>query len=144
MIGGRVSGRGGFTLIEVLIAMAIVAILAGLAYPQYTEYTRKARRSEIAAVLVEEAQKLERFYSRAGQYSNAPGPPARAHEVSTGNAFYVINADRSEQAFVLQATPVAGTLMSGDRCGGFLIENTGRRDNVGLSGDASVQGCWGR
>ncbi|TDV65790.1 type IV pilin protein [Pseudomonas sp. LP_7_YM] len=134
----------GFTLIELLIAVAIIAILAAVAYPTYTEHTRKIRRSQIAAVLVEEAHKLERFHSRAGQYSDVTGPPAREHAVSEGNGFYVIEAKRSEQMFVLKAMPIGGTLMSGDKCGAFVLENTGRRDNQGMSGDASVQGCWGR
>lgn len=134
----------GFTLIELLITIVLVAILAAIAYPTYTEHTKKTRRSEIAGVLVEEAQRLERFFSRAGQYSNASGPPIREHEVAAGNAYYAISAERSEQTFVLTAMPIAGTLMSGDRCGGFVLENTGRHDNVGMSGDASVQTCWGR
>lgn len=139
------SKRGkGFTLIELLIAIAVVAILAAIAYPTYTEHTKKTRRSEIAGVLVEEAQRLERFFSRAGQYSNTAGPPVREHEVAFGNAFYAISAERSEQAFVLTAMPVAGTLMSGDRCGGFVLENTGKHNNVVMSGDASVAECWGR
>ena len=145
MSGRQLSSHDqGFTLIELLIAIAVVAILAAMAYPTYTEHTKKTRRSEIAGVLVEEAQRLERFFSRAGQYSNAVGPPIREHEVSGGNAYYAISAERSEQTFVLTAMPVAGTLMSGDRCGGFVLENTGRHDNVGMSGDASVQTCWGR
>jgi len=134
----------GFTLIELLITIVLVAILAAIAYPTYTEHTKKTRRSEIAGVLVEEAQKLERFFSRAGQYSNTSGPPIREHEVAAGNAYYAISAERSEQTFILTAMPIAGTLMSGDRCGGFVLENTGRHDNVGMSGDASVQTCWGR
>lgn len=136
--------RTGFTLIELLIAVAIVAILATVAYPQYTEYTRKIRRSEIAGVLVEEAQKLERFHSRAGQYSDVTGPPAFSHEVSWGNGFYQITAERSERGFLLTAQPLAGGVMAGDACGSFVLSNTGRRDNVGMSGAASVSGCWGR
>jgi type IV pilus assembly protein PilE len=136
--------NGGFSMIELLIAVAIVAILAGVAYPAYTEYSKKTRRSEIATVLVEEAQKLERFYSRAGQYSDATGPPAHTHEVATGNGFYAIEAERAEETFVLVAAPLPGALMAGDRCGRFVLHNTGRRDNVGMSGDASVQRCWGR
>lgn len=141
---GDIARGSGFTLIELLIAVGIIAILAAIAYPQYSEYTRKTRRSEIASVLVEEAQRLERFHSRAGQYTDAIGPPAREHEVSAGNDFYSINAERSERTFVLVATPMAGTVMSGDRCGGFVLDNTGRRDNVGMSGEASVGACWGR
>jgi type IV pilus assembly protein PilE len=145
MSGQSTSRRGkGFTLIELLITIVLVAILAAIAYPTYTEHTKKTRRSEIAGVLVEEAQRLERFFSRAGQYSNASGPPIREHEVAAGNAYYAISAERSEQTFILTAMPIAGTLMSGDRCGGFVLENTGRHDNVGMSGDASVQTCWGR
>ena len=137
-------GNQGFTLIELLIAVAIVAILAAVAYPAYIEHSRKARRSEIAALLVAEAHTLERFYSQAGQYSDVQGPPARKHEVSEGNDFYAIEGQRTEQTFVLAAIPKGGALMSGDRCGGFLLDNTGRRDNVELSGEASVQLCWGR
>lgn len=134
----------GFTLIELLIAIAIVAILAAVAYPQYSEYTRKTRRSEIAGVLVEEAQKLERFHSRAGQYSDVSGPPAFSHEVSKGNAFYRIGAERKERTFTLTASPIGGGIMGGDACGSFVLENTGRRDNLGMSGAASVARCWGR
>lgn len=143
MKGARMTERG-FTLIELLIAVALIAILAAIAYPSYTEHLRKTRRAEIAALLVEEAHRLERFYSRAGQYTNTQGPPVREHEVSVGNGFYAIEAERSEQGFKLVAIPMAETLMAGDRCGGFVLENTGKRDNVGVSGDASVQGCWGR
>jgi type IV pilus assembly protein PilE len=134
----------GFSIIELVIAVAIVAILAGVAYPAYAEQVKKTRRAEVAAVLVEEAQRLERFHSRSGQYSDSPGPPAHKHEVSVGNEFYGITAERTERTFVLLAMPVAGAQMAGDRCGGFVLENTGKRDNVGMSGDASVQQCWGR
>lgn len=138
------TARRGFTLIELLIAIAIVAILAAVAYPQYSEYTRKTRRAEIAAVLVEEAQKLERFHSRAGQYSDVSGPPAFSHEVSVGNAFYRIDAERKERTFTLTASPIGGGMMGGDACGSFVLESTGRRNNLGMSGAASVSGCWGR
>ncbi len=134
----------GFTLVELLIAVAIIAILASVAYPAYSEHTRKARRAEIAMLLIEEAHKLERFYSRAGQYHNAVGPPALEREVSSGNGFYAINAVRAERTFVLTATPVAGASMSGDKCGGFVLDQTGRRDNEDLSDNASVEFCWGR
>lgn len=137
------NGRG-FTLIELLIAIAVVAILASIAYPAYSEHVRKVRRAEIAALLIDEAHRLERFYSRAGQYSDSQGPPARQHEVSEGNAFYAIEAERSEQVFVLKALPRPGEPMSGDRCGGFVLDHTGRRDNLGMAGDASVERCWGR
>ncbi len=134
----------GFTLIELLIVLVIASILATLAYPQYGEYVKRVRRSEIAALLVEEAQRLERFYTRTGKYSDDAGPPALTHEVSDGNAFYLINAERSEQMFLITATAVDKAMMSGDKCGSFVLSNTGRRHNAGLSGAATVGQCWGQ
>jgi type IV pilus assembly protein PilE len=133
----------GFTLIELMIVVGVIGILAAVGYPNYTEYVKKTRRSEIAALLIEEAHKLERFYSKTGQYTDVPGPPARDHQVSAGNDFYAIKPQRHEETFVLTATPSSGAML-GDKCGAFVLENTGRRDNQGLSGGASVLGCWGR
>lgn len=133
----------GFTLMELLIVVAVIGILAAVGYPNYTEYVKKTRRSEVAALLIEEAQRLERFYSKTGQYTDFIGPPAREHQVSQGNAFYAVTAQRTQHAFVLTATASAA-LMQGDKCGRFVLENTGRRDNVGTSADASVLQCWGR
>lgn len=133
----------GFTLIELMIVVAVIGILAAVGYPNYIEYVKKTRRSEVALLLTEEAQRLERFYSRTGQYTDYVGPPAREHQVSHGNAFYAVTAQRTEQTFVLTAT-ASQALMQGDKCGGFVLENTGKRDNVGMLGDASVLGCWGR
>lgn len=134
----------GFTFIELLIAVAIVAILAAVAYPQYNEYSKKARRSQISGLLVQEAQKLERYHSRAGQYADHPGPPAMSHEVSAGNEFYTVRVERAEHRFELTATPNGGTMMSADACGSFVLDHTGKRDNQGASGGASVGRCWGR
>lgn len=133
----------GFTLIELLIVVGVIGILAAIGYPNYTEHVKKTRRSEIAALLIDEAHKLERFYSKTGQYSDFPGPPPRNHQVSAGNEFYAIKPQRTEVTFILTATPSTGPML-GDKCGAFVLEHTGRRDNQGLSGGASVLGCWGR
>jgi type IV pilus assembly protein PilE len=58
----------GFTLIELMIAVAIVGILAAIAYPQYVEYVRKGRRAECRSALLVGAQKMEKFYSNNNQY----------------------------------------------------------------------------
>ncbi len=130
----------GFTLIELLIVFAITGILAGVAYPGYTEYVKRAHRADISGLLTDSAQQLERFYSRNGQYSDVVGPPAVTLEVSAGNGVYAITAKREVQSFELVAMPVAGGVMGGDRCGGFVMDNVGTRGNVGGQGE----GCWGR
>jgi len=137
-----VSRQRGFTLIEMMIVIAIVGILAAIAYPSYTDYVKRAHRSDIAGLLTETAQQLERFYSRNGQYSDVAGPPAVVLEITQGNRVYALVAEREVQAFKLIATPVAAGMMSGDKCGGFVMDGVGRRANVGAWEVSEV--CWGR
>jgi type IV pilus assembly protein PilE len=134
----------GFTLIELMIVVAIVGILAAIAYPSYTEYVKRTHRAEIASLLMEQTQALERFFSRNGQYSDVPasgGNPARPLTLSQGNAYYKISAERADQTFTLTATPIAASMMNGDKCGNFIITNTGRISN---STNLASKDCWGR
>jgi type IV pilus assembly protein PilE len=136
----------GFTLIELMIAVAIVGILASIAYPAYTEYVKRAHRAEIANLLSEQAQALERFYSQNGRYDNIPatgGRPAVTLTLSQGNAYYTIPAggSRAAQTYTLTAVPIPGAMMNGDKCGSFILESTGRISN---STNLPSKDCWGR
>lgn len=127
----------GFTLIELLIAIAIIAVLAGVAYPGYTGHVKKAYRAEVSALLIEQAQYLERFYARNGTFIDAGG-------VSTGNDRYRITAALNPQDFRLVATPVIDSVMVGDPCGDFSLTSTGARTNPGAAPHMSRQTCWGQ
>ena len=131
----------GFTLIELMIVVAIVAILAAVAYPSYIDYMKSTHRAEIAELLSEQTQNLERFYSKNGTYSGtAPTVPT----VSAGNSYYTIAATLDAQDFTLAATAIAGSMMVGDKCGGFTITNTGQRTNPGATAGVTSKDCWGR
>ncbi|CAM3265558.1 pilus assembly protein [Pseudomonas floridensis] len=127
----------GVTLIELMIVVAIVGILAAVAYPSYTEYVRRTHRAEIASLLSEQTQALERFYSRTGSYKNATG-------VSGGNSYYTIAPVINDADFTLTATPSGNAMMNGDKCGSFVIKNTGEYSNTGASSGVTKKDCWGR
>jgi type IV pilus assembly protein PilE len=128
----------GFTLIEIMIVIAIIGIVITIGYPSLTEYMKKARRTEIASLLSEQAQILERHYSKSNVYSSVTG-------LSTGNDFYTITATTlTDQAFTLTAGRRTGSSMATDKCGDFRIDNTGKRDIVNAAAGVTAKDCWGR
>ena len=132
----RRSNRG-FTLIEIMIVIAIIGIVITIGYPSLTEYVKKGRRTEVAGLLSEQAQLLERFYSKNNVYTNATG-------LSAGNDFYTITPTLTDQTFLLTAVRKTGTAMATDRCGDFTITNTGVRSMANAASGLTSKDCWGR
>ena len=127
----------GFTLIEIMIVIAIIGIVITIGYPSLTEYVKKGRRTEVAGLLSEQAQILERFYSKSNVYTGATG-------LSAGNDFYTITPALTDQAFKLTAVRKAGSAMATDKCGNFTITNTGVRSMENAAAGVTTKDCWGR
>ncbi|HGH6962084.1 TPA: type IV pilin protein, partial [Neisseria meningitidis] len=60
----------GFTLLELMIAVAILGILTLITYPSYKTYIRRVRLSEVKSTLLMNAQNLERYYRQKGTFDN--------------------------------------------------------------------------
>ena len=127
----------GFTLIEIMIVIAIIGIVITIAAPSYTEYLKKGRRAEVVSLLSEQAQILERFYTRNNVYTGATG-------LSAGNDFYTLTPTITDQTFVLTATRKSGTSMATDKCGDFTLTNTGVRGMNNATTGLTTKYCWGR
>jgi type IV pilus assembly protein PilE len=136
----------GFTLIELMIVVAVVGILSAIAYPSYVNSVRKGARAEARGTLLEAAQFMERYYAANNRYdtgvTGAPNPtlPARLASVPNGaiNPRYSISVAASATGYTLTAT-AQGT-MSNDVCGNLTLTGTGVR---GITGTGStVQNCW--
>ena len=128
----------GVTLIELIIAVAVVAILAAIAFPSYQEQMRKTRRADGKAELMETAQQLERCYTRFSRYNDGNCGVALPSNSSEG--YYVVSAAAiTASAFTLDATP-QGAQANDTRCGVLRLTSTGQQGSQGQSTDANE--CW--
>ena len=103
-LGGAVKG---FTLIELMVVVAVVAILASIALPSYQEQMRKSRRAQAKADLVEYAQMAERHFTVNNTYVGFTLPSTQSPRESGATARYTLNANTSATAFTLTATAQA-------------------------------------
>lgn len=141
----------GFTLIQVIVALAIVSILAGVAYPSYQESVRKGKRTEGRAALYELLQQEERFYSRYNSYigfsSESTDEEEKNFKWYSGDtpkkSAYEIKAepcknDTIQNCVVLTATPGTGKVDSNYRdpiCGVLTLSSAGEKT-------ADSPECW--
>lgn len=130
----------GFTLIELMIVVAIVGILVAIGYPAYSEYVLRSNRTDARSVLMDTAQRLERCMSTYGAYNNANC--AVAFPTNSPEGLYSIaaaDANITATTFTLVARPVAGRAQATDaKCTSFSLTQAGARNATGT--DAA--NCW--
>jgi type IV pilus assembly protein PilE len=147
----------GHTLLEILVALAIVAALASIAQASYTQFVVGARRLDAREALSTLAAAQERHYLRharyavrllgdasAGPQTRTPGPDEATLPLPDTSAqrFYriaIVAAD--DESYRLEARPQGSQLRDRD-CAVFTIEATGRRSAHDASGADSTRRCW--
>ena len=146
----------GFTLIELMIAVAIVALLAAFAVPQYGRYVERSKRTDATTGLTKIAAELERCYTQFGRYNRADctfdlvqnGALVEdvSHEDLLGGIVseegdYDLTITGAAQTYVLTAT-ATGSQANDDTCDTFTLTNIGLKSSTPAPAAGVDNPCW--
>ncbi len=141
--------ESGFSLIELLIVVAIIGILAGIAIPAYTNYLMKSRRSDARTLLTQIAAKEEQYFqdnrsyttdlSQLGVLSTQAPAAANSSTVNSEHGYYLVQiawGATPNFTYTLTATLNPGTPQAADICTNFTIDQDGTKTST------PATGCW--
>jgi type IV pilus assembly protein PilE len=146
----------GFTLIEVMIVVAIIGILAGIAYPSYLEQVRKSSRSDAIVLINDVAQRMQRCFTAQNTYKPAETgicdvvdkAKSSAAGITSKEGFYVVKlsgeeAEYTDSTYLLKVTPVTGKRQAQDKtCATFTLNQAGVRKAYNSGNTETTDDCW--
>ena len=127
----------GFTLIELMIAVAIVGILAALAYPSYDEYVKRGNRAEGQALLSDASARQERYYTQNYKFTTSISSLYGGDSAKSANDKYQLEIEQvpGDGGYTLIAAPQ----FTDAKCGNFTLTAKGDRS---ISGTKDADYCW--
>jgi type IV pilus assembly protein PilE len=141
---GSIMRHKGFTIIELMVALAIMGILAAIAVPAYMAYTERADRSDATRTMTIDAQALERCYSQTFTYAACAGAAAGTLPSAQGYYNVTIAVTAGPPAgYTITAVPAKAPQTSDSSCQTFGLNNLGTQSAASGSGANTSNTCWG-
>lgn len=132
----------GFTLIEVMIAVAIVGILASIAYSAYQDSVTRSRRAEGKAVIMDLANRMERYFIDNNSYTGATIANVRGGNAMSENGWYQLSISAvAATTYTIHAAPQNSQATKDATCGTLTLTQANVR---GITGAGNAQECWRR
>jgi type IV pilus assembly protein PilE len=152
---GHESSRGhdasaGFTLVEMMIVVAIVGILAAIAYPAYTSQVKRAKRSDAQTAMLEVSQFLQRYYAARNTFTDVSGDADKPFEKGLWNRIprdikrtqtYTVELENIQESNGLSYLIRAKPLFTDEDCGDLTLDDKGRKGTSAAGAD-KVNECW--
>ncbi|NGY06278.1 type IV pilin protein [Solimonas terrae] len=147
----RSKSRAGFTLIELVVVVAIVGILAAIAYPSYVKSITRTQRRAGEACLSNYATYMERLYTTTLRYDkdasgnnfNSAALQALnmdcASAQNTGKNYSYVFESVTQSTYMLKAAPIDAQQTRDAECGTLKLDQTGQRY---VTGTGTVSDCW--
>jgi len=130
----------GFTLIEIMIVVALIGILASIALSSYQSHALKTRRYAAQSCLMEQAQYMERYYTTTNNPMSYTGAVLPSASCKTNLAsYYAFSLISASQAFTVQAV-ASGTQTGDTNCRTLALNQAALQSSS--SATASTTGCW--
>ncbi len=152
----KLHSQAGFTLVELMIVIAIIGVLTTIAFPSYQNSIIKTRRADATGALISFANAMERHFTSSGSYKNAAGSQSSPTDTGLPHVFpqfspidgadvnsahYELKiSNATNNTYLIIARPINDQL--GDDCGIFSLDQTGKKDLIGLKNDLTIETCW--